>query len=263
MAVICGRICSSRPVLQIINGTAWVLLLLSFIEPPSWCHHSHYSHASHIQGCEAFLSVKGAPATTDNVTYPGDKVGNSTEEVQYYPNSHSMILTSHQSCLVEAIGLGVIVAVILVRLGRDGMDIGTYLRPGPSQMNRIAQIACIVGMVASLYRDYRLFLPYLRLGLLSSFLRGTKQNIKVLFQMLPEVWNVLALLGLFMIFYAWFGCVMFVGTSLGQMHFSSFIESIWTLWICVTTANYPDVYVLLLVTNATPWLLLSRLFSLV
>jgi two pore calcium channel protein, plant len=44
-----------------------------------------------------------------------------------------------------------------------------------------------------------------------------------------------------MLFYAWFGVVMFVDTDEGNLLFPNLVEALWTLWICVTTANYPDV----------------------
>jgi Ca2+-binding EF-hand superfamily protein len=44
-----------------------------------------------------------------------------------------------------------------------------------------------------------------------------------------------------MLFYAWFGVVMFVDTPEGDGLFPTLVEGLWTLWICVTTANYPDV----------------------
>ena len=34
---------------------------------------------------------------------------------------------------------------------------------------------------------------------------------------------------------------MFVDTNEGDQLFPSLVEGLWTLWICVTTANYPDV----------------------
>ena len=34
---------------------------------------------------------------------------------------------------------------------------------------------------------------------------------------------------------------MFVDTDEGNQLFPSLVEGLWTLWICVTTANYPDV----------------------
>jgi Ion transport protein len=42
-------------------------------------------------------------------------------------------------------------------------------------------------------------------------------------------------------FYAWFGVVLFYGTEQGYENFPNLVEGIWTLWICITTANYPDV----------------------
>lgn len=35
--------------------------------------------------------------------------------------------------------------------------------------------------------------------------------------------------------------VLFFGTDQGAAGFPNLLEGVWTLWICVTTANYPDV----------------------
>ena len=43
-----------------------------------------------------------------------------------------------------------------------------------------------------------------------------------------------------MLFYSWFGVVMFVDSPEGDKLFPTLVEGLWTLWICVTTANYPD-----------------------
>eukprot|EP00536_Pseudo-nitzschia_multiseries_P001386 jgi/Psemu1/181049/e_gw1.18.17.1 len=48
-------------------------------------------------------------------------------------------------------------------------------------------------------------------------------------------------LGVVVVFYAWFGVVIFYETEQGANGFQNLIEGIWTLWICITTANYPDV----------------------
>ena len=45
-------------------------------------------------------------------------------------------------------------------------------------------------------------------------------------------------------FYAWIGNALFFGSEEGLTYFSSLVESMYTLWICVTTANYPDVMML-------------------
>lgn len=49
------------------------------------------------------------------------------------------------------------------------------------------------------------------------------------------------MLAIVIVFYAWFGVVLFYGTKQGDETFPNLIEGIWTLWICITTANYPDV----------------------
>lgn len=52
---------------------------------------------------------------------------------------------------------------------------------------------------------------------------------------------ILVLLVVVIVFYGWFGVVLFYDTTQGARDFSNLIEGCWTLWICVTTANYPDV----------------------
>ena len=43
------------------------------------------------------------------------------------------------------------------------------------------------------------------------------------------------------VFYGWFGVVMFAATPQGRRDFENLIEGCWTMWQCVTTVNYPDV----------------------
>ena len=51
----------------------------------------------------------------------------------------------------------------------------------------------------------------------------------------------LSMLAIVIIFYAWFGVVIFYDSPQGIASFPNLAEGMWTLWICVTTANYPDV----------------------
>eukprot|EP00970_Alexandrium_tamarense_P010420 scaffold2107_cov192-Alexandrium_tamarense.AAC.47 len=53
--------------------------------------------------------------------------------------------------------------------------------------------------------------------------------------------NILTILAILVVFYAWFGVVIFYESPQGRSAFPNLCEGIWTLWICVTTANYPDV----------------------
>ena len=58
---------------------------------------------------------------------------------------------------------------------------------------------------------------------------------------LPKISIILAQLAVLIFFYGWFGVVLFYGTEQGKRDFPNLMEGCWTLWICVTTANYPDV----------------------
>ena len=58
--------------------------------------------------------------------------------------------------------------------------------------------------------------------------------------MLLPLW----MLSIIVVFYAWFAVVMFYDTPQGNLAFPNLAEAMWTLWICVTTANYPDVSML-------------------
>lgn len=121
------------------------------------------------------------------------------------------------------------------------MSFEHFFRQGRLRNLRFAQIGCYFLLILGLVFKYRVYQPYLRGFLLACYQPTVIRDVRVLIQMLPEVSNVLALLAVFITFYAWFGCVMFVDTEEGDLHFPNLIEAWWTLWICVTTANYPDV----------------------
>lgn len=123
----------------------------------------------------------------------------------------------------------------------EGLSLHYFLRRGKTRVLRGFRIVCFFLLIFGLTTKYRLYQPYLRGMLLASFLPTVIRSVRLLMQMLPEILNVLALLAVFITFYAWFGCVMFVDTPEGDEHFPNIIEAWWTLWICVTTANYPDV----------------------
>lgn len=58
---------------------------------------------------------------------------------------------------------------------------------------------------------------------------------------LPDIFSILFILFFVVSFYAWMGVVLFYDSDEGRDNFSNIVEAMWTLWICVTTANYPDV----------------------
>jgi len=60
-------------------------------------------------------------------------------------------------------------------------------------------------------------------------------------KMIPEFLYIFFLVSLVIVFYSWIGVVTFYSAPEGNLYFPNLIEAMWTLWICATTANYPDV----------------------
>jgi hypothetical protein len=230
VSVACRRLCSYRPLVRFLRLTAWTLILLTFIEPPAWCH-SGFSGSSAFEAgasCTEILSATGIPAAGDDEV---DTTTTTMKEVYYYPSSRAMLLTRHQSAMVETMCLIIMSIFKLLRIGRDGMSWTIYTRRvGYSHINRYLQLVCIIFMSLGLLCDYPNFNPFFRLVLLATFLTGVQRDVILLAQMLPQISVVLAILFCIMIFYAWFGCVMFLGSEEGVQHFPNLMEAVWTLW---------------------------------
>jgi hypothetical protein len=225
------QILAHRPLRNGLIAAVWIQALLTFIEPPRWC--SKGFRGDQDLTCHALFRMNG-PAAGSNTT--------SEEDYEYYyPSSHSLFLTLTQSHIIEWICLVFISAIMLCRIGRDGCSLTRYLRKSPAQRVRIIQLVSIVVLFFGLCTGKDTLQPFARLTLLGTFVPSLHLEVKTTLKVLPEVMNVFLLLVIFMVFWAFFGTVMFYQSDEGHDSFPSLIESLWTLWICVTTANYPDV----------------------
>jgi len=245
VSLTCNRFCSSRLVLQLHYVVGWTLVALTFVEPPHWCRSSHwydFGDDDSANGCQAALTAVGVPAAAeDSGSGASATADDDAAYEQFFPNSKSMLVTTGQAHVIDACCVALLLLSTLVRIGRDGFRLRVYFRKGSARARRITSFVCLVLMVAGLATRITIHHPYTRLLILWTMMTSARRDIQVVMGVLPETFNVLALLGVFLLFYAWFGTIMFVGTEEGKQHFSSLVESMWTLYICVTTANYPDV----------------------
>jgi hypothetical protein len=221
VSVICHRLCSYRPLIQIFQGTCWFLALLTFIEPPPWCQSGGVTDENNgrVHDCQALLSARGAPADNSTDTH-----------VEYYPNSQSLLVTKSESHRIEALCMALICSYLILRVGRDGMSLSRYLRQGPSRWNRVVQLLSLFLLTVGLATGHTMHHAYVRLALvmtLNNF--GTQREIRALIGMIPDVSQILVLLALLILFYAWFGTVMFLGTEEGNLHFPSLVEGMVSL----------------------------------
>lgn len=106
VSIICRRLINYTPFLRIQFAALWMLVFLTFIEPPVWCQRWDPDDA---EGCLHLLTKTGVALGEDDET---------AEPVLYYPNTRSMFLTTHQSFLVECVCLAVVAFFSLLRFGR-------------------------------------------------------------------------------------------------------------------------------------------------
>lgn len=218
ISIVCHRICSYRPVLRFFRATCWILVLLSFIEPPSWCEipgRDDSSSEDSLATCSVLLNSYGIPAGSNG----------TSEHVQYYPSTRANRISKSQSLQVETVCVIIILLVLLLRIGRDGMSLTRFFRKGPSRLVRVTQLGSLLMLITGLVVGQTRHHVYARLLIalsLNDF--GTHREIRSLIRVLPGVIRILVFLALLILFYAWFGTVMFLGTDEGEEHFSSLVE---------------------------------------
>jgi len=212
VSVLCRRICSHQRYINLFHLSCWFLALLTFVEPPHWCRSDDTS-----SGCAALLDASGASL-------------DGTEDVEYYPNSGLMLLNRSQSRLAEGILIGIILLFLLLRLGRDGLNMARYLRPGPSRLNRVVQLVSLGLISGGLMVEHTGHHAFARLAILVSLNQAhCQRDIDALIQMLPNVSQILTLLATLILFYAWFGIVTFLGTEEGELYFPNLLEAMVSL----------------------------------
>lgn len=236
LSLLCGRLVAYQITNRILLAANWILFVLSFIEPPQWCRDSDLIIAENnlsdslreYGDCRLILGAMG-------------KAVDGTENVELYPNSNAMWLSVVQSQRVELLCLGVVVTFMAFEFGRDGLNPKLFFYPGVKRWLHVVRIAMFVGLFAGLAFGNTSLNPLCRMILLASHLRNFQTELLSIVVMLPRVIYILAVLGMLTFFYGWFGVVIFYGTAQGDAGFQNIVEGVWTLYIMITTANYPDV----------------------
>jgi len=228
ISVICRRLCAARVVRFLSLAAVWMLVLVSFLEPPNWCR---------TASCNVVLSMRGPAADEPTLV------------VEYYPNSSTLMLTEYQASMLDLGCWTVLVIRILLQIGHDGMSPQRYFRPGPARWLRTLEVVVVslLGYYVLSVITYqnsssaRVLAPFLRISVLFAFCRECQREFATSLKFLPEVLWLLLLLLLWLVFFSWIGVVAFYGSDQGDQHFPNLVEAMWTMWQMTTTVNYPDV----------------------
>lgn len=182
LAIICGRLSANQWVVGLVQGTAWMLTLLTFIEPPYWCRDSDLflvqnttvDEVDKFGSCGVLLNAKGE--SPDGET-----------SVDYYPNSSAMWVTIEESRAVEWVCLSIVTFYLILKFGRDGFESKRFFINGYSHSVRLLQCCLIIFLFHGLLTQYTEYSPFVRLLLLGTFMRDFQREAYTLMKMVRAV----------------------------------------------------------------------------
>jgi len=176
LSLVFRQVLASRWLRTLTFAATWILVLLTFVEPPRWCRYGYNGDASIT--CEQLFKMKGPPASIQNTTATLPE----EDSVEYYPTTRSILLTPEQSNVVEWVCISFFTLIVLFRIGRDGCSLVRYLRRGPAFTIRLLQVLAIVTMITGLCTKFTLFQPFARLLLLGTMLKILHQEVQTTFE---------------------------------------------------------------------------------
>ena len=248
----CNRLVTHCFFASLLKVSTFGLILLSFIEPPTWCRDFDDGDDNGYNGCAYALTLKGTPTFYSDETETGDQ--------DYYPNTGTVLLTLRQSLVLEWMFMTYIVFHTLLSIGRDGFSLRNYFALHsyhPSQVDeltaknvkviqivRLVRVTAIVlllkGMLAfSILHNERPFAIFLRMILFITYAYGILRELMVAVEVIPAMLSVSVVLLMVNVFYALIGVAAFSETKEGKERFPNLIDGMWTLWTSMTTVIYP------------------------
>ncbi len=208
-----------------------------------------------MTGCSAALQLQGKPAfyvddTEDTIQY-------------YYPSVRSNYLTLTQAFTIEFILVSILCVHTLLCIAKDGFSIPSYLMINFTgkgvdtltsnnmkniRLFRIIRLVSLILLAKGLVVEalhpeetIRSFAIFLRIFLFISYSEGVQRELMIALEIVPQLASVGFVLFMVIAFYGMIGVAAFYGTAEGDLHFSNWVEGIWTLWTSMTTVIYPDV----------------------
>ena len=195
-----------------------VFLSISFFEPPSWCYPSYHSAAAH--GCIA----------------PNDT---------HMPMVRLPWATRGTACAVEILCISIFCGEVALKYYYEGRQ--WYFR---NWKNRVRIGLLFLALLDTTWTaaepsHFRLGM-YLRPTIVVVFSAKLQRSFKNIVRVMPFVFDVGCLLAYLLAFYSTCGLLIFHSPGMGgegPFYFSSFAESLLSLFILLTTSNSPAIMI--------------------
>ncbi|KAF0715340.1 Aste57867_3428 [Aphanomyces stellatus] len=206
--------------------TLYFLVILAFIETPHWCDES-----------------KAAYPCGD----PADPATPMTFQMNY--------LTYPQSRWIEACCL----VALLIHSAAPYMYLqNQFLSRLESKAEFVLLVVSLVDLsllaASSAYNETvgRLRIhEYIRIALVVTTHTELRRSLRKILAVLSEIYSILSLVFVFILFYAWMSIVLFSGTPEGKSQMPNMIEASWNFMILLTASNFPDIMMLAYNENRT------------
>jgi hypothetical protein len=176
-AIICGRLSGYPWMVGLVQVAAWMIALLTFIEPPYWCRHGDFAMLEFVDyednkfgSCGVLLNAKGQSPDGETSVY-------------YYPSSSAMWVSIEESRAVEWVCLPIVTFYLILKFGRDGFDVKRFFINGHSHWTCTLQSFLIIFLYYTLLTKYSKYDPFVRLFLLGSFMRDFQREAYTLIKM--------------------------------------------------------------------------------
>lgn len=204
-----------------------MLVILSFIEQPFWCQKN--GREDDERTCDDILHSHGSPAFLTG--YEDDM---ATVDVAYYPTWNIAILSPIESYAIEFVCIMVLVFYLALLIMRDGSSLKTFLET--STTLRIVLISALsfmaldvvfirpfqysIGAVNSHFLVLSRTVPlFLRIVIHSTFSPSVISEIRRIVHLIPYLMNIMVVLFVLILIYAWIGNIIFYGTEEGEYFF--------------------------------------------
>lgn len=180
----CSKICirAEYRINGVIGVTMWVLILISFFEPPHWCRKLADDTKHPYGSCGAVLEA----------------VDPDDESISYYPNFGLMMLSEHQAYKAQLICVLILASLFLIRIGRNGFELWRFFHPEIRYVNSLR----ILMLVLLCFKGTFMLHPFFRLLLLVSYLKDCQKEIISLVKLVPDVVSIMVIVGAITAFYS-------------------------------------------------------------
>lgn len=105
-------------------------------------------------------------------------------------------------------------------------------------------IAIVDNIVAMILTNAPYVSQFIRIFLLIVFIRSLSEALKRIGLVIVDSKEILLVVISFILLFSWVGYRLFRGTPQGEAYHSSLAESVWSMLVLMTTANFPDVMML-------------------